>query len=122
MIDLHDDGVAATRCSCPYDWGGACKHVVAVLLKYIAAPEAIAQRPSLGGMLEGLDREALVALLVRRAKEDRGLTGWLEAELVAGMASTGAQRTAVDPEPIRRQATALLSGGPAGAAGAMKGP
>ncbi|MDL2410260.1 hypothetical protein PY650_32585 [Rhizobium calliandrae] len=109
-IELHGDGVAATRCSCAYDWGGACKHVVAVLLKYIAAPSAIAQRPSLDSMLEGLDREALVALLVKRAREDRGLIRWLEAELVAEMGLAGTQRTAVDPEPIRRQVKALLSG------------
>jgi uncharacterized Zn finger protein len=33
-IELHDGGIPGTRCSCPYDWGGACKHVVAVLLRH----------------------------------------------------------------------------------------
>lgn len=43
-ITLYDGGVTATRCSCPYDWGGACKHVVAVLLKFIAEPGRVAER------------------------------------------------------------------------------
>jgi uncharacterized Zn finger protein len=36
-IRLHDGGVAEARCSCPYDWGGYCKHIVAVLLKFVGA-------------------------------------------------------------------------------------
>jgi hypothetical protein len=102
-----------TRCSCPYDWGGACKHVVAVLLKYLEGPGAVTQRPSLDDMLEGLDRKALAALLVKRAEEDPALALWLEAKLAAstpGGDSAGGRRTTVDPEPIRRQAQALLSG------------
>ncbi|TCR69286.1 SWIM zinc finger family protein [Rhizobium sp. BK376] len=112
-VELLDNNVAATQCSCHYDWGGACKHVVAVLLKYIAAPDAITQKPSVAGMLEGLDREALVELLVKRAKEDTAFIPWLETELATGQSGDGlmgAQRAAVDPEPIRRQAKALLSG------------
>jgi uncharacterized Zn finger protein len=108
-IDLHESGVAATRCSCPYDWGGACKHVVAALLKYLEAPDAVVERPSLDDMLQGLDREALAALLVKRAETDLELATWLEAELSAG-GSAGANGVIIDPEPIRRQATMLLSG------------
>ena len=33
-IRLHGDGVADAHCTCPYDWGGYCKHIVAVLLKF----------------------------------------------------------------------------------------
>ncbi|GLS32055.1 Uncharacterized conserved protein, contains Zn finger domain [Mesorhizobium albiziae] len=111
-IELHDGGVAATRCSCPYDWGGACKHVVAVLLKYLKAPGAVTQRPSLDEMLESLDRQTLAALLVKRAEADPALALWLETEMAAGVPrgdTAGGRRTTVDPEPIRRQAEALLS-------------
>lgn len=112
-IELHEGGVTGARCSCPYDWGGACKHVVAALLKYIEAPDAVVERPSLDDMLRGLDREALAALLVRRAELDPGLASWLEAELAAGGSAeepADGRRGRVDPEPIRRQAAALLSG------------
>ncbi len=33
------EGDIDARCTCPYDWGGYCKHVGAVLLKWISAPE-----------------------------------------------------------------------------------
>lgn len=112
-VRLREGDVAETRCSCPYDWGGACKHVVAVLLKYIDAPHAVQERPSLDDILQGLDRAALAALLLSRAEEDPAFALWIEAELAAGgsdESSAGSRRTAVDPEPIRRQAEALLSG------------
>jgi len=112
-IKLHDGGVAGTRCTCAYEWGGVCKHVVAVLLKYLEAPDAVAQRPSLDSMLEGLDRAALVTLLVMRAEADPALALWLETELAVGAPggdTVGERRTTIGPEPIRRQAEALLSG------------
>ncbi|MGO4568780.1 SWIM zinc finger domain-containing protein [Rhizobium sp. 2YAF20] len=111
-IELHDGGVAATRCSCPYDWGGACKHIVAVLLKYKETPGAVAERPALADMLGDLDREALMALLVKRAGQDPGLEPWLETELVSGMPGvTGKPPAAIDSKLVRRQAERLLSGG-----------
>jgi len=36
-IDVLDSGIAAI-CSCPYTWGGYCKHVGALLLKWIEQP------------------------------------------------------------------------------------
>ena len=40
-VELMSTGIADTRCSCPYDWEGDCKHIVALLLTYIEAPETI---------------------------------------------------------------------------------
>lgn len=37
-IDVEPGGVHAA-CSCPYDWGGYCKHITAVLLKWLSAPK-----------------------------------------------------------------------------------
>lgn len=112
-IDLEEGGVADARCSCPYDWGGVCKHVVAVLLTHIKSPDAVVERPSLDDMLACLDREALAALLIKRAEADPGLASWLEAELAAGglrEVPADERRGLIDLEPIRRQARALLSG------------
>ncbi len=36
-IDVEPASISA-RCSCPYDWGGYCKHIGAVLLKWIQSP------------------------------------------------------------------------------------
>lgn len=111
-IELYDGGLATTRCSCSYDWGGACKHIVAVLLKYNEAPSAVPQRPSLADMIGDLDRQALVALLVKRAGHDPGLEPWLEAELeTATPGVKGKLATAFNSEVVMRQAERLLSGG-----------
>ncbi len=34
-IELGEGEVVAADCTCPYDWGGYCKHIVAVLLTYV---------------------------------------------------------------------------------------
>ncbi len=36
-VDVEPNGISA-RCSCPYDWGGYCKHVGALVLKWIRSP------------------------------------------------------------------------------------
>jgi hypothetical protein len=36
-IEVAEDGILAI-CSCPYDWGGYCKHIGAVLYKWIESP------------------------------------------------------------------------------------
>lgn len=38
-IDVAQDGIHAV-CSCPYTWGGYCKHIGAVLLKWVAQPDS----------------------------------------------------------------------------------
>ena len=34
-VELTPIGIADAECSCPYDWGGDCKHIVALLLTYV---------------------------------------------------------------------------------------
>jgi len=46
-IIFDADGIREATCSCPYDWSGWCKHIVAMLLTYIHAPETMEERPSL---------------------------------------------------------------------------
>jgi len=40
-IDVEPTGISA-RCSCPYNWGGYCKHIGAVLLKWMQSPGSFA--------------------------------------------------------------------------------
>lgn len=37
-IEVDEQGIHA-HCSCPYSWGGYCKHIGAVLLKWIQSPD-----------------------------------------------------------------------------------
>ena len=52
-------------CTCPYDWGGYCKHVVAALLTVSDdnSPIPIAVKPPVADLLDGLDADELRALV-----------------------------------------------------------
>ena len=115
-IRLHDGGVADLHCTCPYDWGGYCKHIVAVLLKFADAKTRVVERKPLADLLAGLDQARLIELLEKRAESDPELGTWIEAELATAMPTQspqrpegGRRRTAVDPAPVRAQARALLA-------------
>ncbi len=50
-ITFDEGGITGAFCSCPYDWGGWCKHVVAVLLACRREPDLIEERPTLDELL-----------------------------------------------------------------------
>jgi uncharacterized Zn finger protein len=115
-IRLHDGGVADGHCTCPYDYGGYCKHIVAVLLKFADAKTKVIERKPLAELLAGLDRPRLIDLFEKRAESDPELATWIEAEVATAMPAPlrqrprdGLRRTAVDPGPVREQAHALLA-------------
>ncbi len=59
-------------CSCPYDYGGCCKHIVAVLLVCLREPETIEISPSLEQILDRLNEvqtQALIQELVANKPE-----------------------------------------------------
>lgn len=80
-ITLHKSLPAEVRCTCPYSFGGWCKHVVAVLLVALAAPEAIEERPPLVETLAKLRRADLAALLTTLAEERPELVVEIEGQI-----------------------------------------
>ena len=62
-VELMPTGIADTNCSCPYDWGGDCKHIVALLLTYIHAPEVIYSLDALLTALAEKPNETLVRVI-----------------------------------------------------------
>jgi hypothetical protein len=116
-IVLGDDGydpVAAAECTCPYDWDGYCKHIVAVLLKLADGSDEVTECVPLDDAIRALDRDDLVHLLVKRLESDRGLASWIEAELAAmaarKAAASGRGKAVVDTGPIRKHARLVLAG------------
>ncbi|MCB0078394.1 MAG: SWIM zinc finger domain-containing protein [Anaerolineales bacterium] len=63
VIAFVGNEIASAHCSCPYDWGGDCKHIVATLLAARQQPARVAQRPALAALLAGHSAEALAAIL-----------------------------------------------------------
>ncbi|CAA2139221.1 SWIM zinc finger family protein [Methylobacterium bullatum] len=97
----------AFSCTCPYEWGGACKHVVAALLTLADDPGSAVARPTLDALLSPLSAEALRDLILRRAEEDPDLNGWIEADLATALRPGGAP---VDTTAVSARARAVLSG------------
>jgi uncharacterized Zn finger protein len=114
-IRLHGGGVAEARCTCPYDWGGYCKHVVAVLLKFADEGTRVIERKPITELLRGLDQAQLIELVMKRAESDLELAAWIEAELTTTVkpsprrTDAGRRRAPVDPEPVREYARNLLA-------------
>ena len=54
-IEFDADDVADATCTCPYDYEGWCKHIVATALACLREPESIEERPTLEALLEHLD-------------------------------------------------------------------
>ena len=114
--DDDDEPVAEAECTCPYDWDGYCKHVVAVLLKLAQGSDEVTECVPVDDAIRALDRDDLVRLLVKRLQSDRGLASWIEAELAAMAARKAATsgsaggKVLVDTGPIRKQASRVLAG------------
>ena len=64
------DGDFSASCTCPYDWGGYCKHIAAVLLTFIHDRELVMERAPIEEMLSKLDTGELRALVVRMVESD----------------------------------------------------
>ena len=77
-VELDDGGIRSAVCSCPYDWGGYCKHIVALLLTYIHKPEDFTEQKNLANLLSSLDKDALVTLITRLVERDPDLYDRLE--------------------------------------------
>lgn len=67
---LGENSVAETSCTCPYDWGGVCKHIVALLLTYVHEPQSFRVIPPLETMLGGRSKEELIELIGEIVKRD----------------------------------------------------
>jgi hypothetical protein len=128
-VSFDRAGVRTASCTCPYDWGGWCKHIVATLLAFAAQPGDVERRLPLAELLAGLNRDQLVAVLLHLAEDEPALVDAIEAQLVpkaahgaalaqlpavataapaggAAVASGGVtptRRTAVDVEGFKRQ-------------------
>ena len=111
-VSLLDDGsIGDATCTCPYDWGGYCKHIVAVLLTVLQGDE-ITVKPELDTLLAGLT-EAQLRRIIRAVAEDQPAFAaaieqeveWLKTTPVADAASAtpAAHAIAFDLAAIRRE-------------------
>jgi uncharacterized Zn finger protein len=117
-IEFDAGGISEAKCTCPYDYEGWCKHIVAVALTSIRKPETIHQRPSLNELLDRLNHaqtQALIQELVAREPEllnqiDRFVSK-ISPPIVQQVSTTEPRpksQTSVDAQHYRYQAKQMM--------------
>ena len=99
QITYDAGGIAQALCSCPYDWGGWCKHIVATLLAALYSPTTVEERPSMQTLLAGLGREQLQALLVHLVEQQPALADVVEAQVHRAHIAAGRRRLCAPAAP-----------------------
>jgi uncharacterized Zn finger protein len=77
-VTLDTKGIAETSCTCPYDWGGICKHLVALLLAYVHHPQAFRHIEPLDKLLAGKSKDELIAIIQDMLRHQPGLISVIE--------------------------------------------
>ncbi len=108
-VTFDGHGPSTANCTCPYEFEGWCKHIVAALLAALNEPDEVEEREPLGALLAHLDRDELQGLLLRLVALDSSLADALEREvslLRTARPSPPDKAPAAplrDPRPFRRQ-------------------
>lgn len=115
-ITLEHDTLSAADCSCPYDWGGYCKHIVAVLLAYVHEPDSFEIRPTADMLLADLTASQLRTILQTLLTDMPALILSVEQQIAlltptpASPTASRQRHTAIDPQSFRKQTQALFKG------------
>jgi uncharacterized Zn finger protein len=118
-ITLGQRGIENAYCTCPYDWGGDCKHIVAVLLTYIHSSEEVEELPPVEDMLTDLDRDQLQDLILKLVERQPGIANLIQQQLppmqekavqdtADSRLSPRQRQSALDSESLHRQVHAVL--------------
>jgi len=107
---LSSVGINSGSCNCLYDFGGDCKHIVALLLTYLHQPGAFTERKNATELLSGLDKDALIVLVARLVDRNPDLYGELEIVIPAAKAASPKKKgqTQVSEQSCRKQVKLIL--------------
>lgn len=111
-------GVTAARCTCPYDYGGWCKHIVAAALTCIRHPDQVEVRPTLTQLLERLDSAQLKQLVQSLVAEQAELIDAVDRQVMLLsnpappiQSANAHRRSTLDVSPFKRQVKSILREG-----------
>lgn len=110
-VQFDSAGIREAECTCPYEWGGYCKHVVALLLAYLHDRKRFTVRSKPAELLADLDRDDLVALLDKLLKEQPELYDRVAATIAAPTRAgrnKAERRKVVDLDVYRRRVIGIL--------------
>jgi len=113
-VRIDEGGIQEAFCTCPYDWGGYCKHIIALMLTYIHNPDAFVEQKSVEELLSLMDKESLVHLIGEIVDKNPDLYLWLltavqSTTLKIKPAQSGKKRkTQVSNTQYRKQIQSIL--------------
>lgn len=67
---LGESAILYTSCTCPYDMGGDCKHIIALLLTYLHQPENFDQQEPVAKLLADYTKKALIDLITEMVNQE----------------------------------------------------
>jgi len=113
-VQLDEGGIQEASCTCPYDWGGYCKHIIALMLTYIHHPDAFIEQKNIKELLGQLDKDALVYLITKMIDKNSDLYSWLQNTIPATstksqpVQSRSKRKTEVSKTEYKRQIQSIL--------------
>lgn len=114
-IQLDEGGIQEASCSCPYDWGGYCKHIIALALTFINNSDAFIEPKNIAVLVSQLDKDTLVHLIVKMAEKNPDLYSWLQTSIpsVSGKSESGEKqnkrKTEVAKAEYKKQIKRILN-------------
>ncbi|MDP1539225.1 MAG: SWIM zinc finger family protein, partial [Moraxellaceae bacterium] len=108
QVELDETGVADASCTCPYEYGGYCKHIVALLLAYLRHPKSFTIRKAPTELLADLDHGDLVAILTKLIQEQPDLYDRIKAMTSVPSKSKKKRKKKVDIEIHRRHILGIV--------------
>jgi len=108
QVELDEAGIADASCTCLYEYGGYCKHIVALLLAYLHRPKSFAVRKAPADLLADLDHGDLIAILTKLIQEQPDLYDRIEALTSVPSKSKKQRKKKVDIEVYRRHILGIV--------------
>jgi uncharacterized Zn finger protein len=118
-IGFDAGGITSALCTCPYEFEGWCKHIVAALLTCARQPKAIEHGPTLAELLDRLDLEQTRRLLQALVNKQPDLIDEIDRYVSLSVVTLPSQpqsseaprRTTIDAAAFRRQVKHILREG-----------
>lgn len=106
VVEARVEGgrVEEAECSCPVGGGGFCKHVGALLLSWLHAPEEFRETEPAEKLLARCTKEQLIGLIEQMLQQEPELESWLEVALP----NPGKKGAVIDAAAYRDRAAAAF--------------
>lgn len=108
QVELDQAGIADASCTCLYEYGGYCKHIVALLLAYVRHPRSFAVRKAPAELLADMEHDYLTAILTKLIQEQPDLYDRIEVMTSVPSTSKKKRRKKVDIEVHRRHILGIV--------------